>query len=114
MSLDPLHGHGEGQINKQHSIHVPVRPFDDWCTGFQPGSAPVLSGLLLQSGHCVNGVTLGEQLLPSWDERYYRMNTCSRICGTERFMLDGQAITLTRMEYRLVALLLDQAGEMVP
>jgi len=29
-------------------------------------------------------------------------------------MLDGQAITLTRMQYRLLALLLENAGEVVP
>jgi DNA-binding response OmpR family regulator len=61
-----------------------------------------------------NGVTLGEQSgFPSLDQQFYRdahlfVHLCHRVV-----MLDGQEITLTRMQHQLLALLVEHAGEIV-
>ena len=53
-------------------------------------------------------------LVLSLDRQFYRddhlfVHLCHQVG-----MLDGEAITLTRIEYRLLALLLEHAGEVVP
>ena len=48
------------------------------------------------------------------DEQFYRDDHLFVHLRHEVVMLDGEAITLTRMEYRLLALLLERAGEVVP
>jgi DNA-binding response OmpR family regulator len=57
---------------------------------------------------------LGEQsLFVSLDQQYYRDAHLFVHLRHQVVMLDGQAITLTRMEYRLLALLVQHAGEVV-
>jgi two-component system phosphate regulon response regulator PhoB len=57
---------------------------------------------------------LGEQsLLPSLDQQYYRDEHLFVHLRHRVVMLDGQAITLTRMQHRLLALLVQHAGEVV-
>ena len=48
------------------------------------------------------------------DEQFYRDDHLFVHLRHEVVMLDGEAITLTRIEYRLLALLLEHAGEVVP
>ena len=62
-----------------------------------------------------NGVTFGEQsVFPSLDQQFYRDAHLFVHLRHRMVMLDGQAITLTRMEHRLLALLVEDAGEIVP
>jgi DNA-binding response OmpR family regulator len=55
-----------------------------------------------------------QSLLPSLDEQYYRDAHLFVHLRHQMVMLDGQAITLTRMQHRLLALLVQHAGEVVP
>jgi two-component system KDP operon response regulator KdpE len=48
------------------------------------------------------------------DEQFYRDEHLFAHLRHEVVMLDGEAIFLTRTEYRLLALLLERAGEIVP
>jgi DNA-binding response OmpR family regulator len=48
------------------------------------------------------------------DEQFYRDNHLFVHLRHEVVMLDGEAITLTCMQHRLLALLLKRAGEAVP
>jgi DNA-binding response OmpR family regulator len=62
-----------------------------------------------------NGVTLGEQsVFPSLDQQFYRDAHLFVHLHHRMGMLDGQAITLTNMQHRLLALLVEHAGEIVP
>jgi DNA-binding response OmpR family regulator len=56
---------------------------------------------------------LGEQSV-SLDQQYYRDAHLFVHLRHEVVMLDGQAITLARMQHRLLALLVQHAGEVVP
>jgi len=48
------------------------------------------------------------------DEQFYRDDHLFVHLRHEVVMLDGQAITLTPVQYRLLALLVERAGEVVP
>ena len=48
------------------------------------------------------------------DEQFYRDDHLFVHLRHQVVMLDGEAIFLTRMEYRLLALLLESAGQVVP
>ena len=52
--------------------------------------------------------------MPSLDQQFYLYEVLFVHLRHPVVMLDGQAITLTRMEYRLLALLVEHAGEVVP
>ena len=52
--------------------------------------------------------------MPSLDEHFYRDNHLFVHLRHEVVMLDGEPIFLTRMEYRLLAVLVKRAGEVVP
>jgi DNA-binding response OmpR family regulator len=57
---------------------------------------------------------LGDQsLLPSLDQSFYRDEHLFVHLRHQAVILNGQAITLTRTEYRLLALLVQHAGEVV-
>ena len=70
---------------------------------------------VMVAGTLYNTVTLGEQPLPlSLDQQYYSDE--HRLVGLRRqvVMLDGQVITLTPRQYRLLALFVEHAREVVP
>jgi len=52
--------------------------------------------------------------MPSLDEQYYRDEHLSVDLRDRVVILDGQILILTRTEYRLLALLVEHAGEVVP
>ena len=52
-------------------------------------------------------------LLPPLDQQYYRDEHLLVHLRHRVVMLDGQAITLTPMQHRLLALLVEHAGEVV-
>ena len=70
---------------------------------------------LFRAGHRVKWRHFGQvvSVLPL-DEQFYRDDHLFVHLRHEVVMLDGEAITLTRMEYRLLTLLLERAGEVVP
>jgi len=58
---------------------------------------------------------LGEQsLLPSLDKRFYRDEHLFVHLSHQVVMLGGKTITLTRMQYQVLALLVEHAGAVVP
>jgi DNA-binding response OmpR family regulator len=62
-----------------------------------------------------NNITLGvHSLLPSLDQHYYSDSHLLVHPRHQVVMLDDQTIALTRMEYLLLALLVEHAGEVVP
>ena len=48
------------------------------------------------------------------NQQFYRDEHLLVDLRQERVMLDSETVTLTRMEYRLLALLVKRAGEVVP
>jgi len=52
--------------------------------------------------------------MQSLDEQYYRDEHLLVDLRGRVVVLDGQILTLTRTEYRLMALLVEHAGEIVP
>jgi DNA-binding response OmpR family regulator len=54
-----------------------------------------------------------QSLLPSLDQQYYRDTHLVIHLHHQVVMLDAQILGLTRMEYRLLALLVQHAGEVV-
>jgi DNA-binding response OmpR family regulator len=62
-----------------------------------------------------NGVTFGEQsVFPSSDQQFYRDAHLFVHLHQQVVMLDGETVRLNRLEYRLLALLVEHAGEVVP
>ena len=52
--------------------------------------------------------------MPSLDQQYYRDEHLFVDLGHRMVMLDGEIIALTPMQYRLLALFVEHAGEVVP
>ena len=55
-----------------------------------------------------------QSLLPSLDEQYYRDAHLFVHLRHQVVMLDGGTVRLTRMQHRLLALLVQHAGEVIP